>query len=102
MPITVRRACTAPMAWPPARATTPRRACRCGATAAPSSEDITLAARNALINMIDYIAEAYSFTREQAYCLASVAVDLRISQVVDVPNMTVSAVLPLDIFERQA
>jgi formamidase len=65
------------------------------------SEDITLAARNALINMIDYIADARSFTREQAYCLASVAVDLRISQVVDVPNMTVSAVLPLDIFERQ-
>jgi formamidase len=65
------------------------------------SEDITLAARNALVNMIDYIAQAYSFTREQAYCLASVAVDLRISQVVDVPNMTVSAVLPLDIFDRR-
>ncbi len=64
------------------------------------SEDITLATRNALINMIDYIADAWSFTREQAYCLASVAVDLRISQVVDVPNMTVSAVLPLDIFDR--
>jgi formamidase len=62
------------------------------------SEDLTLAARNALINMIDYIADAYNFTREQAYCLASVAVDLRVSQVVDVPNMTVSAVLPLDIF----
>src|SRR4029079_10877821 len=42
------------------------------------SEDITLSARNALINMIDYIADAYSFTREQAYCLASVAVDLRV------------------------
>jgi formamidase len=65
------------------------------------SEDITLAARNALVNMIDYIAQAYSFTREQAYCLASVAIDLRISQVVDVPNMTVSAVLPLDIFDRR-
>jgi formamidase len=65
------------------------------------SEDLTLAARNALINIIDYIADAYSFTREQAYCLASVAVDLRVSQVVDVPNMTVSAVLPLDIFDRR-
>lgn len=64
------------------------------------AEDITLAARNALLNMIDYIADAYSFSREQAYCLASVAVDLRISQVVDVPNMTVSAVLPLDVFDR--
>ena len=52
--------------------------------------------------MIDYIAQACSFTREQAYCLASVAVDLRISQVVDLPNMTVSAVLPLDIFDRQS
>jgi formamidase len=65
------------------------------------SEDLTLAARNALINMIDYITDAYSFTREQAYCLASVAVDLRVSQVVDVPNITVSAVLPLDIFDRR-
>lgn len=62
------------------------------------SEDITLACRNALINMIDYIADAYGFSREQAYCLASVAVDLKISQVVDVPNMIVSAFLPLDIF----
>jgi formamidase len=64
------------------------------------SEDITTAARNALLNMLDYISDAYGMTREQAYCLISVAVDLKISQVVDVPNMIVSAFLPLDIFER--
>jgi formamidase len=64
------------------------------------SEDLNVAARNALINMIDYIADAYSYSREQAYCLASVAVNLRISQVVDVPNFIVSALLPLDIFEK--
>jgi formamidase len=64
------------------------------------SEDITIAARNALLNMLEYITDAYSMSREQAYCLASVAVDLKISQVVDVPNMVVSAFLPLDIFER--
>ena len=64
------------------------------------SEDITTAARNALLNMLDYISDAYGMSREQAYCLASVAVDLKISQVVDVPNMIVSAFLPLDIFER--
>ena len=29
----------------------------------------------------------------------SVAVDLKISQIVDAPNYTVSAFLPLDIFE---
>ena len=34
----------------------------------------------------------------QAYVVASVAVDLRISQVVDVPNFIVSAFLPLEIF----
>ena len=38
------------------------------------------------------------FTRAQAYCLTSVAVDLKVSQVVDVPNLIVSAFLPLDIF----
>jgi formamidase len=63
------------------------------------SEDLNIAARNALLNMIDYIQDAHGYTREQAYCLASVAVDLKISQVVDVPNFIVSAVLPLDIFE---
>jgi Acetamidase/Formamidase family len=34
----------------------------------------------------------------QAYAICSVAVDLRISQTVDVPNPLVSALLPLDIF----
>jgi formamidase len=63
------------------------------------SEDLNVAARNALLNMIDYIVEAHGYTREQAYCLTSVAVDLKVSQVVDVPNFIVSAVLPLDIFE---
>jgi formamidase len=63
------------------------------------SEDLNSAARNALLNMIDYIMDARGLTREQAYCLTSVAVDLKISQVVDVPNLIVSAFLPLDIFE---
>jgi len=62
-------------------------------------EDLTVAARNALLNMVDFIADSYGFTREQAYCIASVAVDLKVSQVVDVPNVIVSAFLPLDIFE---
>ena len=63
------------------------------------SEDLNVAARNALLNMIEYIVDAHGCTHEQAYCLASVAVDLKGSQVVDVPNFIVSAVLPLDIFE---
>ncbi|HLE43111.1 MAG TPA: acetamidase/formamidase family protein, partial [Methylomirabilota bacterium] len=36
------------------------------------------------------------FSREQAYVICSVAVDLRISNVVDVPNVVISALLPED------
>jgi len=62
------------------------------------SENLTMAAQNALYNMIDYLVDTRGLTRVQAYCLTSVAVDLKVSQVVDVPNLIVSAVLPLDIF----
>lgn len=65
------------------------------------SKDVSLAARNALFEMIDYIAKTYGYTREQAYIIASVAVDLRIGQLVDMPNVGVTAILPLDIFERR-
>ena len=61
------------------------------------SENLTLAARNALLNMITLLQER-GYTREQAYIICSVAVDLRISNVVDVPNFVVSALLPLAIF----
>lgn len=62
------------------------------------SEDMVVAARDALIKMIDYIQRQYGLTSEQAYILASVAVDLRIGQVVDVPNYIVTAVLNEDVF----
>ncbi len=62
------------------------------------SEDLTLAARHALISMIDYIQREHGLTAEQAYVLASVAVDLRVGQVVDVPNYVMTAVLNLDVF----
>jgi formamidase len=62
------------------------------------SEDLTLAARAALIDMIDYLQREHGLTREQAYILCSVAVDLVVGQVVDVPNYTVSAILDLEVF----
>ena len=64
---------------------------------ANESENLTLAARNALLNMIEHLGTR-GFDRQQAYALCSVAVDLRVSQTVDVPNLLVSALLPLDIF----
>jgi formamidase len=62
-----------------------------------AGEDLTLAARNALISMIEHL-EWRGYDRQQAYAICSVAVDLKVSQVVDVPNFIVSALLPLDIF----
>ncbi len=61
-------------------------------------ENVTLAARNALLNMIDLLGER-GWSREQAYVICSVAVDLKISNIVDLPNVTVSAFLPEDIFQ---
>ena len=62
------------------------------------SENVTLAARNALLHMIALLMEK-GWSRQQAYCICSVAVDLKISELVDVPNVIVSAFLPLDIFQ---
>lgn len=63
------------------------------------SKDIGLAARNALLEIIDYMVANHGLTPEQAYVVASVAVDMRIGQLVDVPNVGVTAILPLDIFD---
>jgi formamidase len=61
--------------------------------------DLNVAAREALIEMIDHLEATYAFARPAAYALCSAAVDLRISEVVDVPYPLVSALLPLDVFE---
>ena len=65
-----------------------------------ASEDLTLSARHALIQMIDYLVNEHGLTKEQAYILCSVAVDLRVGQVVDVPNFIVTAVLNMDVFDK--
>ena len=44
------------------------------------AENLNLATRNALLQMIDILQER-GYSKEQAYCICSVAVDLRISNV---------------------
>ena len=51
--------------------------------------------------MIDHLVEERGLSREQAYILSSVAVDLSISEIVDAPNWIVSASLPESIFVRR-
>jgi formamidase len=65
------------------------------------SEDLTLAARDALLKMIEHLQDAKRLTAEQAYLLSSVAVDLRIGNLVDVPNYAVYAVLDLEVFRDE-
>ena len=61
--------------------------------------DLTVAAREALGAMIDHLVATYGFQAAAAYALCSAVVDLRLSEVVDVPYPVVSALLPLDVFE---
>ena len=60
--------------------------------------DLMQAARDSIRDMIDHLGSQYRLSPELAYALCSVAVDLRISEVVDVPNWVVSAYLPKAIF----
>ena len=54
--------------------------------------------QQAIRYMIDHLVAAHGLSRPEAYVLCSVAVDLRISQIVDAPNYMVSAYLPNNIF----
>ena len=62
--------------------------------------DLMEAARRAIRGMIAYLQREHGLSREQAYMLCSVVVDLKISEIVDAPNWIVSAYLPLSIFTR--
>ena len=69
------------------------------------SEDVTLAARDALLKMIGIITgptspSSCALDAVQAYLLCSVACDLKISNLVDVPNYVVSNFLQLDVFDH--
>jgi acetamidase/formamidase len=63
--------------------------------------DLGEAARKAVRHMIEHLMRAYGLSREQAYMLCSVAVDLKLCEVVDMPNYVVGAFLPQSIFAAQ-
>jgi acetamidase/formamidase len=61
--------------------------------------DLNGAARDALTRMIDWLGREHGIAPIDAYLLASVAIDLRISEIVDMPNVVVTAHCPLSIFD---
>lgn len=58
--------------------------------------DLMEAARDAIRGILDYIIHEYRIEPVEAYILASIIVDLRIAQVVNTPQWTVTATRPLD------
>ena len=60
--------------------------------------DLMEAVRNAVRHMIGHLQRTYQLSRADAYMLCSVAVDLKLCEVVDAPNWVVSAFLPQSIF----
>ena len=60
--------------------------------------DLYASSQQAIRYMIDHIVRERGLSREQAYIVCSVAVDLKISEIVDAPNWIVSAFLPESIF----
>jgi acetamidase/formamidase len=60
--------------------------------------DLYVAAQEAVRAMIDHLTARYDLGREDAYVLCSLAVDLKISEIVDAGQYIVSAALPEAIF----
>jgi acetamidase/formamidase len=60
--------------------------------------DLVENARNAVREMVDWLAGDQQLSLHEAYVLCSVAGDLKISEIVDVPHWVVSMTLPRGIF----
>ena len=60
--------------------------------------DLMENAKNAVRYMIEWLVANYDLSESQAYCICSTAGDLKISEIVDVPNWIVSMHMPLSIF----
>jgi acetamidase/formamidase len=61
--------------------------------------DLMKGARDAVSGMIDLLGRRHGMAAVDAYMLCSVAGDLRISAIVDVPNWIVSFYMPRQVFE---
>ena len=61
--------------------------------------DLMTAARDAVRSMIDWLTREHGMPAIDAYMLCSVCGDLRISEIVDLPNWTVSFYFPRRVFD---
>ncbi len=61
--------------------------------------DLYACAQDAVRAMVDHITASHGLSREDAYLLASLGVDLKIAEIVDAGQYIVSALLPDALFE---
>lgn len=66
-----------------------------------SAPDAAVAARAATSRMIDLLTDCWGFSPVHAYLLCSVAMKLRLSQVVNEPMFTVSAAMPKQVLPER-
>jgi acetamidase/formamidase len=66
-----------------------------------SDQDVLRAARNATSRMIDLLVDRWGFSDVYAYILCSVAMHLRLSQVVNEPMFTVTAAIAKHILPKK-
>jgi acetamidase/formamidase len=63
-------------------------------------ETIDIATKKAVNYMVDHLSTNYNVSEEDAYMLCSLAGDLKIAEVVDVPNMLVTMHFPKTIINQ--
>ena len=62
--------------------------------------DLVVATKTAIQEMINFLVEAKGLTKHQAYQLTSVAGNVAVTQLVDLPNLGVHVRMPKDIFKK--
>jgi len=68
---------------------------------AASHHDLHEACKRALLGLIDWLTSERGLSREDAYILSSVVGQLRLSQIVNIPQYTVTAFMPLEVFDDE-
>ena len=63
-------------------------------------ETIDIATKKAVNYMVDHLSNNYDISAEDAYMLCSLVGDLKIAEVVDVPNMLVTMHFPKSVINQ--
>lgn len=88
--LTVRKDMTLP--WPRAETATDY-------ISMATDPDLVVATKTAIQQMVDFLVETKGLTRQQAYQLTSIAGNVAITQLVDLPNLGVHVTMPKNIFK---